>query len=112
MLCVFVTSRPGDTGPVAERQLRGGRGRVSAALHPLQPLPAPLRRQQAGPRQRRLVRQADPTGVLRPAHTPARHPVRRRGTYSRMTRNGTKFISVLFHKSYWHSNCSWIVSDA
>lgn len=48
---------------VAAGQLRDGRGGEPAPLLPLQPLPAPLPGAEAGPGQRRLLRQAHPLGV-------------------------------------------------
>ena len=61
--------------PVAAGQLRDGGGCEPAPELLVQPLPAPLSGAEAGPRQRRLLRQADPLGVHGPTHTPAGHQV-------------------------------------
>ena len=62
-------------GAVADRQLRDGGRRESAAQHALQPLPAPLPGAEDRPHEPRLVRQAHPLGLPRTAHAPARHTV-------------------------------------
>lgn len=60
---------------MASRKLRDGGRRLAAPLDDVQPLPAPLRRTQAGARQRRLVWQADPFGVPRAADPSVGHKV-------------------------------------
>ena len=62
------------SGTMADHKLRNRRGSQLAPIHPLQLLPPPLCWQQTGPRQRRLVRQADPQCVPEPPDPAAGHP--------------------------------------
>lgn len=61
---------------MAAGQLRDGRGRESAPLHPLQSLPAPLSGAETGPGQRRVLREAHPLHLHGVANPPLRNPVR------------------------------------
>lgn len=53
------------SGAMAFGELRDGGRRIATSVHPVQPLPPTLLRQQARSRERRLLRQADPVGVPR-----------------------------------------------
>lgn len=61
---------------MAAGELRdGGRGKP-APFHAIQPLPAPLRTERSGARQRRILWKADTVRVHGPAHSKIGHKVK------------------------------------